>query len=119
MSIHYLLPKPVLPALPSNWAGLLAIVNSPETVAVMRHLPKKLEEGKGKPFPHSLRVQSIREGTAQQQEFDSAGHTASAVRKQEEMHAGPPLTFSFLFSPGTPRLWDDATQIQGTSSLYR
>lgn len=40
MSTHCLLPKPrVLPALPSNWAGLL-IVNSPATVAVMKRLPK-------------------------------------------------------------------------------
>lgn len=39
MSTHCLLPKPrVLPALPSNWAGLL--VNSLTAVAVMKHLPK-------------------------------------------------------------------------------
>lgn len=69
----------VLPALPSNWAGPLVVVNSPETVAVMRHLPKTTWGRERKTFPPQFKGASIREGKAQQQEFEPAGHTASPV----------------------------------------
>lgn len=52
----------VLPALPSNWAGPLVVVNSPETVAVMRHLPKTTWGRERKTFPPQFKGASIREG---------------------------------------------------------
>lgn len=49
-------------------------------------------------------------GKVRHQDNQAAGHTASAARRQAEMNAGAPPSFSFLFRV---QLMDDATHHAG------